>query len=241
MRVNKRQASGLASPRPTTHRVVAGSSSSARRAVMTSGRARLRGECRQHSCGPGGAQRDLARRHPTSASPELTGAIRAASANAPLSHPFSVFGGRGRTVWGCGDGPAIFKRDWKLSSPHGSRQRGSKPGPPRRRRLCNSVDRLRVFLKPPSSATAAKHDHAKMAIALSERESVHSDRTARRRSTSRSNIRSGNITGLSPPSLLRTPARKRHLAAVGATRLPRSIRSELQRESDRRNPILFSG
>ena len=106
--------------------------------------------------------------------------------------------------------------------------------------LVYSVDRLRVFLKPPSSATAAKHDHAKMAIALSERESVHSDRTARR-STSRSNIRSGNITGLSPPSLLRTPARKRHLAAVGATRLPRSIRSELQRESDRRNPILFSG
>jgi len=136
MRVNKRQASGLAPPRPTTHRVVAGSSSSARRAVMTSGRARLRGECRQHSCGPGGAQRDLARRHPTSASPELTGAIRAASANAPLSHPFSVFGGRGRTVWGCGDGPEIFMRDWKLSSPHGSRQRGSKPGPPRRRRLC---------------------------------------------------------------------------------------------------------
>ena len=125
MRVNKRQASGLAQPRPTTHRVVAESSSSARRAVMTSGRARLRGECRQHSCGPGGAQRDLARRHPTSASPELTGAIRAVSANAPLSHPFSVFGGRGLTVWGCGDGPEIFMRDWKLSSPHGSRQRGS--------------------------------------------------------------------------------------------------------------------
>ena len=230
----------MAPPRPTTHRVVAGSSSSARRAVMTSGRARLRGECRQHSCGPGGAQWDLARRHPTSASPELTGAIRAASADAPLSHPFSVFGGRGWTVWAAAMAPksscAIGNYPPLMDRAKEDQAWSSSPSP-----LVYSVDRLRVFLKPPSSATAAKHDHAKMAIALSERESVHSDRTARRRSTSRSNIRSGNITGLSPPSLLRTPARKRHLAAVGATRLPRSIRSELQRESDRRNPILFSG